>query len=94
MSDSAGASGVEPEPTRIRDEIDALRRVMSGATDASASTAIKGSVDERDCSERMKTLLRHLGVERGAVLWKAALRDVRRDCAQARQTHAKGTATE
>ena len=94
MSDPAGASGVEPEPTRIRDEIDALRRTMSGATDASAPFTIKGPVDERDCSERMKTLLRHLGVERGAVLWKSALRDVRRDCAQARQTHPKGPAAE
>ena len=84
MFDPIDASRIEPETSNVLNEINGLRRGMRGGV---AQPDCDG-LSEAQCLEKMKALLRQHGVERGAVLWKAALRDVRRDCAKARLRNA------
>jgi hypothetical protein len=85
MPDPIDTSRLEPEAMLVLSEINALRQVMRGGIKLPDCDGL----DEVECLAKMKALLRQHGVERGCVLWKAALRDVRRDCAEARQMSAR-----
>lgn len=85
MSDPIDANRLAAETANVLNEISGLRQAMRGGI---AMPDCAG-VNEAQCLEKMKGLLREHGVERGSVLWKAALRDVRRDCAKARLMNAK-----
>jgi hypothetical protein len=85
MPDPIDANRLEPETSKILNEINGLRQLMRGGI---AMPDCDG-FSEAQCLEKMKALLRAHAVERGSVLWKAALRDVRRDCATTRLTKAR-----
>jgi hypothetical protein len=85
MSDPIDANRLEPETAVVLNEINGLRQAMRGGI---AMPDCEG-LNEAQCLEKMKALLRQHAVERGSVLWKASLRDVRRDCAKARLTNTK-----
>ena len=85
MSDPREANRLEPETTIVLNEINGLRQAMRGGIGMPDCDRL----NEAQCLEKMKALLRQHGVERGSVLWKASLRDVRRDCAHARQLATK-----
>lgn len=85
MSDPIDANRLEPETANVLHEINGLRQAMRRTF---AMPDCEG-LNEAGCLDKMKALLREHGVERGSVLWKASLRDVRRDCAHARQLATK-----
>jgi hypothetical protein len=85
MSDPIDANRLEPETAMVLTQINALRQAMRGGI---ATPECEG-LNEAQCQEKMKALLREHDVARGSVLWKAALRDVRRDCAGTRLLNAK-----